>query len=626
MAPPEQPMKNNEAPTALWPPGRPFDEINRAGSTPVATQAVGDWLLTFAVESERLPARLPVAPWHSEHGGENWQLRQTPPADGWRGMPLTRIETPRWSAWLAGELYGTPDANESVKAVLDGRAAGTLNGHFLLLARDRAAGEWHVWTNRHATLHAYLATDGTRTALGTYMPAVAAAAGRVALDWEGLTGFFGFGFFAADRTHLAGVRILRPATHYRLDERGRLLSEERYWRWQHAPHRGRSYDETVDEFAALFATVMADLMADGRVALPISGGLDSRSTVAAVAAGSETAARLWAYSYGYGDDSVETRIAGQVAGARGLPFDKFTVGPYLFAQLPSIMAALEGFQDVTQARQAVVAGEIASHADTLIAAHWGDVFLDDMGVNATQVSEDDLADVAMKKFHKMGGGWLVDHLCRPQLAAEPHGLLQGVVSAELDRAGAADDPDFRIKLLKTEQWSARWTTASLRAYQAAAFPRLPFYDARLVDFFCTVPTAFVRGRRLQIDYLKRYAPDLARVPWQTTGRDLFREPGDTLADVARRAVRKAGRIVTRRRVIERNWEVQFAGATGREGLAQWLLRPGLSLHEFVSPRAVAALLAAFARDPYTDKRGYTVSMLLTFSAWLELLGPDGAGR
>ena len=623
-------MTNNEVRTTLLLPDRPFDESVRGGIPSSTTQAVGDWLLTFAVESTRLPSRLPAAPWYSERQAEKWQLRQTSPAHGWRGMPLARIETPRWSAWLGGELYGTVDPHAAVADVLNGRAAAaTLNGHFLLLAHEKTAGEWHVWTNRHATLHAYLATDGTRMALGTYMPAVAAATGRAALDWEGLTSFFGFGFFAADRTHLTGVRILRPATHYRFDGHGRLLSEERYWRWQHAPDKRRSYDETVDEFAALFSTVMADLMADGRLALPISGGLDSRSTVAAVAAGSPTAERLWAYSYGYDDDSVETLIGSAVAGARGLPFDKFTVGPYLFAELPHVLAALEGFQDITQARQSAVAGEIAAQADYLIAAHLGDLFLDDMGLHDVlpgPMSDDNLVDITIKKIRKGGGAWLLEHLCAAPLGevgSEP--VLRELAAGEIARLSDIAEPDFRVKAFKVDQWCARWTTTSLRAFQAAAFPRLPFYDTRLLDFFSTVPTAFVRGRRLQIDYLKRYAPDLAHVPWQATGHDLFRDGGDTLADVARRAVRKAGRIVTRRPVIERNWEVQFAGATGREGLAQWLLRPGLSLHEFVSPRAVEELLGAFGRDPYTDKRGYTVSMLLSFSAWLELLGPGGAG-
>jgi len=37
----------------------------------------------------------------------------------------------------------------------------------------------------------------------------------------------------------------------------------------------------------------------------------------------------------------------------------------------------------------------------------------------------------------------------------------------------------------------------------------------------------------------------------------------------------------------------------------------------VSPGAIAALLDAFHARPLEEKRGYTVSMLLTFSEWLE---------
>ena len=87
-------MKNNEESTALTPPDISFDEIERVGNAPAATRVVGDWLLTFAVESTGLPTRLPSAPWRSERHGMDWQLRHTLPTDGWRGMPLAQVETP----------------------------------------------------------------------------------------------------------------------------------------------------------------------------------------------------------------------------------------------------------------------------------------------------------------------------------------------------------------------------------------------------------------------------------------------------------------------------------------------------------------------------------------------------
>lgn len=593
---------------------------------PFAAGPVGDWLLTFSPGETALPVRCPGSAWRETERGAGWQAWVSDPVEGWRGGPSLVVESSAWSARLIGELYGTDRPAASILDVLEDRApVAGLNGHFLLVARHRPSDEWHVWTNRHATLHAYLATGGGRAAVGTFAPAVAAATGRTELDWEGLSSLFAFGFFGADRTHLAGLRILRPATHYRLDARGTLLAEERYWYWSHAPDAARSYDETLEEFAGLFTGVMGELTARGRIALPISGGLDSRSTVAAITANSPAAGRLWAYSYGYHDDSVETHIAGQVAAVRGVPFDAYTIQPYLFERLPAIMAAIEGFEDVTQCRQAAVTGEIAAHADYVIAAHWGDVYLDDMGVDAAHIPADGLAGLALKKFSKGGASWLLDHLCRPQMGTtEPRQVLGQMVGSELDRLGRVEDPDFQIKMLKTDQWSARWTTVALRVFQGAAFPRLPFYDTRLVDFFCTVPTAFVGGRRLQLDYLRRYAPDLARVPWQVTGHDLFHSGRDGLWDTARRAARKGRRLLAGRKTMERNWEVQFMGEAGRAGLEYWLVRPGLALHEFVSPQAVRDLLAAFRSDPLVEKRSYTVAMLLSFSAWLELQWGRGA--
>ena len=179
------------------------------------------------------------------------------------------------------------------------------------------------------------------------------------------------------------------------------------------------------------------------------------------------------------------------------------------------------------------------------------------------------------------------------------------------------DDDFRVKAFKTDHWSFRWTMSSIRMFQAAAFPRLPFYDTRLTDFFATVPSEFVAGRRLQIDYLKRFAPDLARITWQARDTDLFSVGRSPIWDLPKRAWRKAARAVSGRPVRQRNWEVQFGGPAGRAHLEHWLIRPGLPLHEFVSVAQVEALIHDFYQRWPDPALGYTVSMLLTFSAWLE---------
>lgn len=542
------------------------------------------------------------------------------------GLRLHEASAGDWRVWALGEIYQYADAGKTtasrVTAFATDLAASKeqplhLNGHCLIFAFNGKARQWHVWTDRFATLHTYYGSDGQRAAIGTFHPAVVAASSRRRLDWQGLTGFFGFGFFPQDRTYFEDVRILQPASHYVFDEHGALRNHDRYWAWRHEPDPKRSYDDTVAAFNDTFVGVMRDLLRENRVAIPISGGLDSRTTLAA--ANGSAGHRLWSYSYGYADDSIETRIAGQLAQARALPFQQFTVQPYLFDKLDEVLAGIEGFQDVTLSRQAFVADEIGQHADYVISAHLGDLWMGDMGlVDQPNADDETVVEYTLQKMQKTGHAWLLQNLCegRPN-AGKATGFLKEVVREQMKPLRHIECPDFRAKAYKRETWSWRWTTASIRMFQATAFPRLAYDDTRLTDLMCTIPSAFVSQRRLQIDFLKRFAPDLARVPWQPYDASLFHYQHFNTWLLPKRAIKKAARLLAAKKIFERNWEVQFLNDRGRKGLQHWLLRPGLKLHEFVAPAKVQELLDNFYVAPLEERRGYTVSMLLTFSAWLE---------
>ena len=122
---------------------------------------------------------------------------------------------------------------------------------------------------------------------------------------------------------------------------------------------------------------------------------------------------------------------------------------------------------------------------------------------------------------------------------------------------------------------------------------------------------------MQIDYLKRHAPDLARITWQARGASLYWATRPEVLLLPKRVLHKVFRLATGRHVIERNWEVQLLSDPGRAGLERWLLAPGLKLHDLVSRPEVGELLADFFKAPFEAGRGHTVSALLTFSAWLE---------
>ena len=552
----------------------------------------------------------------------SWQLRKLAPSAGRPKFPLVTSSGQGVEFWLLGELFGRHDLNRLCLEAVSGRGnPGKLNGHFILIGFNMSSRQLTVVTSRFGTVHAYQCFNGNRAAVGTCFPSIAAAASQKQLDWLGLAGFFRMGFFPEDRTFFEDIKILKPASRYVFDYNGELLSQQRYWSWPQTESRFDSREEALEAFGESFLNVMQDMLSEGRLAIPISGGLDSRSVVAAIDPDQIRSGRLWSFSYGYGADSAETSIGRQVATARGLPHARYEIAPYLFDRIAPVVNCVEGFQDITQCRQAAVAGELSRNADSVIAAHWGDVWLDSSGLPLNATSDDEIAGYALKKTWKRGGEWLVENLCAPHLASkDTRGELKDSLVERLSQIPEGHEPDFRLKALKTETWGFRWTLASLRAYQAGVFPRLPFFDTRVTDVLSSIPSSLLENRRLQVEFLKRFAPDLARIRWQTYDADLYSYHRFNSWHLPRRAIKKLTRTLRRQQPIERNWEVQLLGEQGRAGLQKWLLTEGLKLHDLVSRKKVIQLLEDFGRQDRDPDLGYTVSMLLTFSAWLELHG------
>ncbi|MEO1086774.1 MAG: hypothetical protein AAFY88_21280, partial [Acidobacteriota bacterium] len=474
----------------------------------------GDWLLVD--DGVDPPSLRRSGPRSVVHRASGKTLLMAPPV-GWFGTPVREIRVDGGRLWLFGD--SSRDDAVIARAAAGGDASG-LGGRFLLLScRD---GVFEAVTDRFNTLHAY-ALDGGRAASSSFL--AVSALSRRRLDWPALVSFFACGFFLGEGTYWDDVRCLGPARRHRLSgESGESgwseeARSERYWRWRHAPESDRPTSETVDAFGEIFNRVVVDATAGGVVALPLSGGLDSRALCAAAPA-SEVS---WSFGYGYQPGSVEVKIAERLARTRGLPFEGIVIEPYLHRWIDRGFDLLEGFQDLTQTRQLAVVNTLGTRAERVLAGHWGDVWLDDMGLGA--VAPDDDAAVlarALGKLRKRGRAWLLEHLCAPALGDDPEALLEAQVAEALEPYRDLEEADFRLKAFKTDHWSSRWTVSSVRAYQASTWPLLPFYDPRLADFFATVPADQLEDRRLEIDYLTRFAPDLARVPWQETGAPLGR--------------------------------------------------------------------------------------------------------
>lgn len=542
----------------------------------------------------------------------------------WLSLPeganpfISRITDDSYEMILLGQLYEPITNNELLGRCVEYIEGNTKTyddpaGHYIIFLLNNSDASIHVFTNRLGTYHAYWMSGNNKAISTRFINLVKQTKDRQ-LDKEGITGFMAMGYFPGDRTYLANTRMFAPASYYRFDATLTLQEQKRYWDWTFEPgtKTGEAYFDDIHDCLRLG---LAYAVQDKRVAIPVSGGLDSRMLAGALTEKEMPYRALNAFSYGYTDNSIETRIAEQVANSRQIPFYGYTMPNYLFNKLDVITESVELFQYVDGTRQASATGWLAENADIVVGGHWGDVWLNNTGIT----SQEELLPVFQKKIVKRGSGWLLENVCSAFMPGADE-YLQDYFNSFINKYQHIDDADTIMKIYKTDQWSHRWTTASLRMYQPGAFPVLPFYDKRLTDILMQVPASELSNRALQVEYIKHYYKDLAMITWQEYGADLYKYKYFNNRNIAYRATKKIQRTLSRQKPVLRNWEVFYLDDEGRRNLELHLLN-NKELNEIVSKEKITSLLDSFYKDPIGDK-GYTVSILLTFSIFLEKVLAD----
>ena len=77
-----------------------------------------------------------------------------------------------------------------------------------------------------------------------------------------------------------------------------------------------------------------------------------------------------------------------------------------------------------------------------------------------------------------------------------------------------DHPSARIRAFKSLYYVPRWSCINISIFQELGELVLPYCEDAMCKFICTVPERYLRGRKLQIEYIKKNCPEAARMPWQ----------------------------------------------------------------------------------------------------------------
>jgi hypothetical protein len=435
-------------------------------------------------------------------------------------------------------------------------------------------------------------------------------------DLEAICVFTALGFFLGDDTYWKNEKVLLPAYSYQKDEPGNIIPGDKTFDWFHEP-RQISFDEAVEEFTGLFADITRDQTNGKHVILPLSGGLDSRSQAIVLKDIQHPSVR--SYSYRFKDSFKETWYGKKIAEKCGYDFLDLTIPyGYLWNVIDQLAEINQCYSDFTHPRQMAVADELAPLGDLFYLGHWGDVLFDDMGIDENASDEQQYQHLRHKVLKK-GGPELARKLWQAWGLAGTFDQYLDDRLHQLFDAIKIKSPNARIRAFKSLYWAPRWTSVNINVFSGIHPVALPYYDDRMCRFICTVPEKYLAARQIQIEYIKRQAPEIAKIPWQTFHPcNLYNyQSFGTAKYLPYRLWRKSGQLwnekVRGKRVVIRNWENQFLGASNQQQLTGHLFDNKM-FADFVPEAVTRSVFNAFNGK---DEVYYShpLSMLLTLSVF-----------
>ena len=435
------------------------------------------------------------------------------------------------------------------------------------------------------------------------------------LDLEAICVFAAVGFFLEQDTYYKEQKVLKSATTYQLDvETQNVLKATPYFKWHYTP-KERPFDVIVDEFADLFETIVKEQSAGKKVILPLSGGLDSRTQAIALKhLGIETHAYCYAFTGGH-DETVYGR---KIAERCDFPYQAFKIpNGYLWDVIEPLAELLGGYSEFTHPRQMAVFDEFDTMGDVFSLGHWGDVLFDDMGVPDDLPFEDQV-DHILKILVKKGGWVLADTLWKSwKLEGDFKSYLNARVSRLLKEINIPKSANAQIRAFKSLCWAPRWTSVNLAVFESVKPIELPYYDARMCEFICGVPERYLAGRQIQIAYIKKRTPELAKLTWEAQRPfNLYNYTyNKTPWNLPHRVLNKIKQLTNSQAYIQRNWELQFLGDDNDKALREWLFETP-SFDGFVE-KGVREQLYKLFKEEDAVFYSHPVSMLLTLSVFAE---------
>ena len=373
---------------------------------------------------------------------------------------------------------------------------------------------------RHGARHLYYFLTDQCFAFSTE-PKVLLASGEcpVEVDRLSISDMFNFGYIGGDRTFFQDVKLLPQASIFSVGSAS--AQRRKYWDYQYSnADTSMTRDELVDEVADVVkGAVGACVHRFGDVGVPLSGGLDSRTILACMAA-EDRQANVYHCSW----YEKEEQIARQLCGLAGATWTGFDPRQFDYEALTD-----EGFRlsdGNIQAHQfwlLPLAREASQDVDVLLDGYLMDVYLGDTFLvlpNKGKQTPIEAINVLWRRCRP--------HFVRKAFVPEFFQDYEEDNRRSIELGLSVIDEECLSNIVHRFSFANRSNRYSVappnvnRRFVEYAYPGL---DPRVVDLYLRIPPREKIGAGLYREAVARHFPEFARVPWAKTGMSLARDKG-----------------------------------------------------------------------------------------------------
>ncbi|MEZ4854637.1 MAG: hypothetical protein R2808_10430 [Flavobacterium sp.] len=191
--------------------------------------------------------------------------------------------------------------------------------------------------------------------------------------------------------------------------------------------------------------------------------------------------------------------------------------------------------------------------------------------------------------------------------------LRERLSTLLRKIDISESANAQIRAFKSLYWAPRWTSTNLSVFESVKPITLPYYDNQMCEFICSVPEKYLASRQIQIAYIKRRNPKVAKIEWQQHRPfNLYNFHLNKIPyNLPFRVYSKLSRTINPQKFIQRNWELQFLGKQNENQLENYLFQNN-KFNSLVPKEIVSEIYTKFRHEDAVYY-SHPLSMLLTLS-------------